>query len=186
MKENKLSIGFIVITITLIMGFIAPNEWYLLESKICGYTVKFPQMPKKSIQEVDSEIGKLKMEILMYDDALNGGKDDNKLYLVSYTEYPISKVNADNKQMLPGFYRKAIDGAVNNYHGKLLSEKAIELKGYSGREIVISFEEDKIIANMRLFLVKNKMYTLETMTEANKSSNLSINRFMNSFDLMNK
>jgi hypothetical protein len=67
----------------------------------------------------------------------------------------------------------------------MLSKKVVELKGYSGREIMIGFEDNTIIANMRLFLVKNKMYMVETMTESKNKSNQSISRFMNSFDLIN-
>lgn len=174
---------FLIIIIPTILSFNLSNTWYLLESKACGYKIEFPQKPTESPQVVDSELGKLKMNIFMYD-ASSNGKDENMMYMINYTEYPISRVNSDNKQQLATIYRNSIDAAVKNVNGKLLSEKSIVLKGFVGKEIKVDLKEDHAVINMRVYLVKNKMYMIQVFTDVKKDSNQSIIHFMNSFNLL--
>jgi hypothetical protein len=164
-------------------GFILSTKWYLFESKSCGYKIEFPQKPNESPQEVNSEIGKLKINMCMYG-VPEGVKDDNILYMVSYTEYPVSKVNSDNKQQLESVYKNSMNAAINNVHGKLISEKGVTLKNYVGKEIKVDLKEDKAVVKMQFYLVKNKMYMIQVFTEIKKDSNPSINQFINSFDLI--
>jgi len=166
------------------MSFIKPKTWYLLESEQYGYKIEFPKEPTENPQVVNSVIGELKMNIFMYD-ASKGSKDDNLVYMVNYTEYPDTLINSEKTDVLSDFFRNSIDGAVRNVHGKLLSEKEIKIGEYPGREINIDFKDGMAVIRMRLYLVKNKMYMLQTITETKKDFNKSITRFMDSFELIN-
>jgi hypothetical protein len=68
-------------------------------------------------------------------------------------------------------------------HGKLLSEKIIQINGFPGREARIDFRDGLAVITMRAYLVKNKMYILQTITETKKDFNKSIGKFMDSFKL---
>jgi hypothetical protein len=80
-------------------------------------------------------------------------------------------------------FRSAIDGAVESVKGKLLTEKNITLDKYQGREIKVDYDNGAAFIRMRLYIVKNKMYILQTITYAAKDNNASINEFLNSFQL---
>jgi len=181
MKTKKSLMGIMVL-LTLTMGFVKPGDWFLLKSK--AFQIEFPKEPNAETKVIDSEIGPLSMKIFMYD-ASKTGKDDNMVYGLIYTEYPDSLINSDFASQLPVFFRNAIDGSVKNVAGKLLSVTEIAINGFPGREIKIDFGNGMAIIKMRFYLVKNKMYIIQTITETGKISNKSIDRFMDSFKLVN-
>jgi hypothetical protein len=160
-------------------------QWQWSESKTFGYKIEFPQKPEESMQEVDSEIGKLTLNLKSYEVTEKSPADDNLMYLVNCTAFPDSIVNSSNTAKHDGFFRGTIDGAVKNISGKISSEKPISLKGgYPGREVQIDFNEGTAIIYMRLYLVNNKLFMLETITQKAKVPNTSISRFLNSFQLL--
>ncbi len=167
-----------------LMSFVKPEKWFLFVSDELGYQIEFPEQPVERSQIVNSEIGELTMNIFMVDASMNE-KDDNLVYMVNHSEYPDSLVHSDMKEFLPEFFRGAIDGAVGNVHGKLLSEKIIQLGKYPGREVRIDFKNGLAVICIRVYLVENSLYMLQTITETNKDFNKSIKQFMNSFELVN-
>ena len=58
-----------------------------------------------------------------------------------------------------------------------LQKKAME-------NVKIDFNGGRAFIQMRLYLVENKMYLLQTITEAEKDNNKSVGRFMDSFALI--
>ena len=169
-----------IILAILTLSFIHPDDWIVFESN--GYKMLFPKKPADQTQVVNTAIGKLKMGIHMYEVADNE-KEDNLVYGLIETEYPDSVINSDKKDLLDNFFKNSIDGAANNVHGKLLSVTEIQLDGYPGRSFRIDLKDQHAVMTMRAYLVKNKMYILQTITEAPKDFNKSINRFMDSFTL---
>ena len=124
------------------------------------------------------------MKIHMYD-ASSSPKEDNLIYGCIETEYPDSLIQASkDESYISGLFRGGIDGAVNNVQGKLLSESIISIQGYPGREIKVDFKDGLAIIRMRFYMVKNKMYILQTITLTGKDPNPSINQFFNSFRLL--
>lgn len=184
MKQRVLKYLGILLILVSLMSFIKPKKWFLLNSEQHNYTIEFPSEPTENNQVLNTEIGELKMNMYMLDTSENG-IDDNLTYMVINTEYPSELVNSDNTEDLEGYFRGAIDGAIANVHGKLLSEKIIQLDEYSGREVRVDFRDGLAIITMRAYLVKNKMYILQTITETKKDFNKSRSRFLDSFKLTN-
>jgi hypothetical protein len=177
----KILTPFLIIAI-LTMSFISSDEWYQCETK--NYKILFPKKPSESSQIDNSAIGELTLNLNIYEVSEND-TDDNLVYMVNETAYPETVINSDKKDLLDNFFRKSIDGAVNNVHGKLLSEKIMELNKFPGREIRIDFQNGLAVIKMRMFLIKNRMFMIETITDTKKDFNKSINKFMDSFQLIN-
>ncbi len=184
MKQNIKKLLASSLILFSLMSFVKPDGWYLFQSEQYGYKIEFPKEPTENPQVVNSEIGELKMNIFMYD-ASKVGKDDNLIYMINYTEYPDTSINSKRTEILDDFFRNSIDGAVKNVRGELLSEKIIKIGEYPGREIKIDFKDGMAVIRMRLYLVRNKMYLLQTITETKKDFNKSITKFMDSFELLN-
>jgi hypothetical protein len=176
------AVRIILIVGGLISFSFLTEKWYLFESKEFGFTILFPKKPTEQSQNVESAIGPLKLNLFLYEGA-NDPTDENYVYGVNYTEYPDSLfVNIDSTTM-SNFFRGSIDGMVGNVKGELLSEKTIELKGFPGREVKASLMNGTAIIKARLYLIRNKMYMIETITDTKKDSNQSIDKFFNSFQL---
>ena len=168
---------FLSVTIT---SFKATDDWYLLETK--SYKILFPKKPTASSQDVDSKSGKLTLNLNIYEVPKNES-DDNYVYMTNETTYPDSLINSDKKEILDDFFKKSIAGLLNNVQGKLLSEKVIERGKYPGREIRVDFQNGLAVIKMRMYLVKNTMFMIQTITDTQKQYNKSVDKFMNSFQL---
>jgi hypothetical protein len=165
------------------MSFVSDGAWKTMTYKKFNFKIDFPKKPKSKPSSVKSEVGKLKLNMYVYD-ASKDKESPNLVYLANYTEYPVGLIDSKNTEKLDGIFRSSIDGASKNVDGKIRSEKSISLKGFPGREVKISFQEGLAIITMRVYLVNNKMYLLETIAETAKDGNDMIAKFMNSFDLL--
>lgn len=181
--KKQTSIVAILLTTFLFLSFTKKDNWILFESVDYGFKVEFPKEPTPNPQTVNSEIGMLKMNIFMYD-ASKDKKDNNLVYMVNSTEYPDTLINSNKTEELDNFFRNSIDGAVNSVHGEILSERVITLNEFPGREARIDFQNGKAVITMRLYLVKNQLYIIQTITETKKDFNLSIKKFFDSFELL--
>jgi hypothetical protein len=178
MKKNALFLGVLFLALVTV-SFVNTDDWVLFEAPGCQ--IYFPKKPGDQSQTINSAIGELKLNIHMYvvpEDV----KDDNKLYGLIETEYPFDKINSDMKDKLDNIFRNSVDGAVKNVQGKLLTESIVQLNGFPGREVRIGVKSG--IIKMRSYLVKNRMYVIETVAETANDANKSSDRFMNSFKLM--
>jgi hypothetical protein len=159
---------------------LAQENWYLFENKNCS--ILFPKKVESSSKPINSDVGPLTLVITMYD-ASNDSLDENFVYGMFTTEYPDSIINSDKTEMLSKVYRGAIDGAVKNVNGVLLSEEEIILDEFKGREIKVNYNEGLAIIRMRCILVHNTMYMLQTICLSEKEPNASAQKFLNSFKL---
>jgi|GEM_PF-90957 len=177
----------VLITLLLLIplyGF-SQNEWYQLQIPEQGYSIEFPSQPKASNKTIPSEIGQLliKMQILDY------SKETNKstlLYLSNHTLYPKEYESFKDTANLPTFYKEAIHGAVTNVNGKLISEKDVFYEKYPGKEIKIDYGNGYAIITARMFLIGYDMYMIQTITETAKDNNAEMQKYFDSFKLIEK
>lgn len=176
---KTLRIPFVILVLgVMVLSFKPIDKWIRVETENCK--IYFPQKPMGQSEVVNTDKGDLKIHIFFYQASPNKN-DDNLAYILSETEYPDSVMNSQKKDKLEGFFKNSIDGVVQKFKGTLLSQVNTSLDGYPGKEIKLSIQDGKAIMNIRLFLVKNRMYVLQTITQSDKESNKSIAKFMDSF-----
>lgn len=155
------------------------TNWYTYDNG--EVVIEFPKEPEFSSQQVETAIGKINMNIASYDGSSNG--DANHAYVFISSVYPDSLINSSKKELLPEFFRKSIDGAVTNVNGKLLTEKEVVLDGFPGREVKVDYGNGLAVILMRMYLVKNRAYFIQTITETSKDGNEGVLRFHQSFNV---
>jgi hypothetical protein len=185
MKQKLTHLITASLMLVLLMSFVNKDKWYLLESKDYGFKIEFPVEPKYMSQTINSVIGDIEMHIYLFD-ASESEDEDNMVYMVSHNEYPEFATDFSDDDSLDAFFRNAIDGAVSNVNGELISEEEIQLGKYPGREVKVDFQNGMAYIRMRIYLVENELYMLQTITLAEKDDNESISRFMDSFELIEK
>ena len=168
-----------VFILVITLGFTVHSDWYLFETD--SFSIEFPQKPAENTQSIATAIGDLK--IVMWSSETKKTEDDNLVYSLMLSDYPDSLINSDKVELLDRFFRGSVDGAVNNITGKLLSEKKIELCGFPGREAWIEYANGKAVIKMKFYLVHNRMYILQTITEPGKEDNQNSLRFHDSFKI---
>lgn len=183
----KLRLMILVVAMTSIAATtIDINDWEIFRFERGLFQIEMPELPAFSSQQLMTDLGELKMSIFMHEGE--EGIDDNILYMISFTDYPADKVNAENmdKAALDEYYKGSVQGSVNNMSGVLIDEKTIELFGQEGREIKVDYLEGQAIMRMQILLVKNRMYAIQTIALADNDDNDDQKRFFNSFELLNE
>ncbi len=180
--KTKKSLMAIMVLVILTMGFVKPEDWFLLKSE--AFQIEFPQEPVATTEVIDSEFGSLKMKVFLHDGS-QPGTGDNLVYMAVSTEYPDSLISSWGVDEIPDFFKSVVNGMINNIGGKLLSESEIAMNGFPGKEVKIDFKDGLAIFKVRIYLVKNTMYLIQTVTETGEFPNKSVDRFLDSFKLVN-
>lgn len=155
-------------------------DWLIYPGK--GWSIYFPGKPEESQQNVSTAIGDQAMHIYMYT-APSPANEDNFVYGVIQSIFPDSLVNSAKTEMIEPLMRNSIDGAVKNVKGELLSESVIDLDGFPGRAVKVSFQQGAGFINLRIYLVRNTLYILQAICDKSKDNNASTKRFLDSFQL---
>jgi hypothetical protein len=156
------------------------QDWTPLETKV--FKISFPIKPIEDIQTVKTEIGDLRVKNYTYD-VPSFEPDPNIMYSVAETDYPDSLINSYKTELLDQFFEESIKSILNSVQGRLLVESNMSIDDFPGREIKIDFHNGLAIIKVRMFLVKNKMIMLQTITYSKNDLNNSVDKFMNSFSL---
>lgn len=167
----------------LFFNFSHLQEWYLLKAEEYGYQITFPTEPVLQQRVVDSEVGKLKLNMHLLDQT-KSDKINGQVYISGHTAYPEGTVHSDKKEILDDFFKGAIEGNVKNVNGSLMSEKVIEKDGFPGREIIISLMGDNVRIKARSYLVGNVMYTTQVLFFTKNNTNPKKDKFLDSFELL--
>lgn len=179
---------FLIMTlaVTAIAATNSTGDWELFRFDRGLFQIEMPDLPAFSSQELTTDIGDLQMSVFMHEGEV--GVDENLFYMISFTDYPADKINAETmtKAALAEHYQSSFQTTVKNMDGTLIEEKTIELFGHEGRDIKISYFDGQMMMRMQTLLVKNRMYALQTVATADKDDNDSQQRFFNSFELLSE
>ncbi len=157
------------------------DDWHTYISEEHKYKIDFPAEPTEQTQTIPSEIGPLNLAIIMHDASFSG--EDNLIYMVNYTQYPEGTIHSDMEAMHDQIFRGAVDGAVSNVGGKLISEEPIEVNSFPGRKVKVDFQDGANVITMKCFLVNDAMYIMQTICETSKDDNERMKQFFDSFVL---
>jgi hypothetical protein len=124
-----------------------PEGWISVVSKEGRFTAAMPAAPSEKKQQVKTATGQLGVVMLVAEGR------DSTVFVISYADYPEAELKGSVHKRLD----HARDGAVASARGTLRSEKAIDLKGHPGRDIVIE-KNGETAVRARIFLVKNRLY----------------------------
>lgn len=179
----KLTYSSLLLSLSLFANvlFAQTEDWVTIKSDEFGYIADFPQEPEPSQTATQSAVGELYLNMYMYDASKSGIPDDNLIYMCSATEYPGEAFEKKTESELDGIFDGAINGAVTNVNGRLLSQETIELQGIEGRAVKISIYEGQAFLYMRLFLRGNNLYILQVITTGENDGNSDIDAFFNSY-----
>jgi hypothetical protein len=179
MKKITRSVFFILFLLG-VCAFTKSYEWYLYESTTFKFKAEYPGKPTEKVKVLNTEQGELNLNMFEYV-SKKTETEPVLVYIISHIEYPVSNIHTNDKEQLKQFYKTEADKLVTKMQGKLMKETIINLDGFEGAEYRIEIKDGLEFIKLRLYLINNKLYMVETVTETKNETNKSINRFMNSF-----
>lgn len=105
---------------------------------------------------------------------------ENKLYLVSYTEYPEGTIHPDSTDLIKTLYQETIQSATKSVNGTLTYETDINHKGVNGKFWRIDYNKGKAVMKSRAFIIKNRFYIIQVATIKARSRNVEADKFLDS------
>lgn len=155
------------------------QNWEKYKAEDLEFVTYFPKTPERTLEKVATAVGELDMHIVMHSPQSD---DDNAVYSVTRSDYPKDQFkNADaeyNNKVLTAI----VNGTVSSLRGKTLFDENVKLNGYPGRNVKIKIQGGFIYLN--IFLIENTIYIVRVICLANKDKNPSIDRFLNSFEII--
>lgn len=143
-------------------------------------SIKFPGTLKEEQRIVDSEYGKLKLNIRTLEPQV---KNDNLVYISMETIYESTIVDQNNTYALNALYKKSIDRSLSSVNGELISIKDVFYKGKLGKEYSCYYKGGKAIMVYRFFYIDSRLFSFGVVTTPEKANNKAMNKFFNSFKI---
>lgn len=143
-----------------------------------SYSIEFPRQPKKETRVIDSEYGRLALDIQMLESKIF---EKNIIYISVETKYPEKVVDNSNLDELDAFYNKSIDASIASVNGDFVSAKNIDYDGYPGKEYRSYFSDKSALMVYRIYLIDNNYYQLGVITNPESDNNKDMLKFFDSF-----
>jgi hypothetical protein len=178
----KNPILILILLIVLQFSFRVSEKWIDFESSEYGFKIKFPQKPTLATKMIETEIGPMTMNTFYYEPT-NEEDDPNLLYAINVSKYQKGFLILDNEYQMKEFFKKSIQGYVNNLNGTLVQEEIIDFHGFPGCNFKLHFNNDTVIARVKIIVTKDSEYMLSIFTLKENESNKSIDRFLDSVEL---
>ena len=159
------------------------KKWKKVQGEEYGFSALMPGKVTVSSKIITAESGDLKMDIFSYTPKPT---NDNLIYMIVNMDYPKGNIHSDNKEKTESFFQNAIEGVVTKVKGEVLDQRDLQLNEYQGKELKINYNEGKYIIRLVIYLVENKLYMLQVISETKKADNVFSDKFMESFQLLEK
>lgn len=160
------------------------QTWVKYENSTFNYTIEFPENPTVETREIPSVLG-----LIVPAEVVSGyeysSPSRNNMFMLSCTEFPEVIVEENDSLGLGGIFDTMRERFLNRLKGELVFERDIIVAGFPTREFQIEFVNEGLEGinhiTYRVFMKDNLQFIFQTITEKAKDSQVSIDKFMNSF-----
>jgi hypothetical protein len=142
--------------------------------------IVFPEVPSEQTKTVDSEYGKLSLDIQILEPEV---RVDNMVYIAMEAKYPSGMFDPGDSGELNTFYKKAIDGSINLVNGELISISDVFYRDKPGKEYRCYFSGGQALMVYRYFFINDNFYSIGVITLPEKDKNNGMIKFFDSFGI---
>lgn len=155
------------------------NPWKEYKSLEGKFSVLTPGEFDKAVDSVQTPLGKLAYYILVYNNTQKNA--ENLFYMVTFCDYPPGTIHSDSTDLLKDFFAASIDQAASSVKGDLAYQADITQQGFPGKIWRINYLRDQAVIKTKAFMVRNRFYTIQTVTLKDMAINAASDRFFDSF-----
>ncbi len=169
---------FLLSSMLMGCGTVKEEVMKTFKSEEGRFSIDFPGEAKHEVQTAQTAVGNININLYLVE------KDDSA-YICGYNDYPEAVVkNSNTNDILVN----AANGAIQNINGKNEVIKDITLDKYPGKDIICEAEKEGITFKMhqKIYLVGNRLYQVNVSTNEEEKNKETINKFLDSFKLINQ
>lgn len=155
------------------------NPWKEYKSLEGKFSVLTPGEFDKAVDSVQTPLGKLAYHILVYNNTQKNA--ENLFYMITFCDYPTGTIHSDSTDLLKDFFAASIDQAASSVKGELAYQGDILQQGFPGKIWRINYLRDQAVIKTKAFMVRNRFYSIQTVTLKDMAINAASDRFFDSF-----
>jgi len=155
------------------------NPWKEYKSVEGKFQVLTPGDFDKAVDTVRTDLGKLAYHILVYNNQQKNA--ENLFYMITFCDYPPGTIHSDSTALLKDFFEASIDQAASSVKGEVVYQSDVSLQGYPGKVWRINYLRDQAVIKTKAFMVRNRFYSIQTVTLKDMAMNAASERFFDSF-----
>ena len=177
--RNRILLFFVVSLLGLSFTIV---DWEIFKSYDGKFQVLAPGEMIKKVNPIETEIGEMKYVTFLHQSENKNA--DNLVYMVSYCDYPENSIHSDSTELVNEFFETTVSTAVESVNGELQYSTEINIGNYPGRLWRINYNEGHALIKTKSFLVGRRYYSIQAITMKDRSMNLSMDKFLDSFSLL--
>ena len=155
------------------------NPWKEYKSLEGKFRVLVPGEFDKAVDSVQTPLGKLAHYILVYNNTQKNA--ENLFYMITFCDYPPGTIHSDSTELLKDFFAASVDQATSSVKGELAYQADIVQQGFPGKIWRINYLRDQAVIKTKAFMVRNRFYSIQTVTLKDMAINAASDRFFDSF-----
>lgn len=155
------------------------SPWKEYKSVEGKFQVLTPGDFDKAVDTVRTDLGKLAYHILVYNNQQKNA--ENLFYMITFCDYPPGTIHSDSTALLKDFFEASIDQAASSVKGDVMYQSDVSLQGYPGKVWRINYLRDQAVIKTKAFMVRNRFYSIQTVTLKDMAMNAASERFFDSF-----
>jgi hypothetical protein len=156
------------------------NEFKTIDGR---FYVMVPGIMEEKITKSKTAIGELEYHTFVCQ-IPESENSENLLYIVSYCDYPKGTIHSDSTEFLKEYFEATIDEATRSIRGQLLYAADCKIDDYPGKTWRIDYNNGKATMRTKSFMVKNRLFSLQTACRRVNNLNEDGDKFFDSFRLM--
>lgn len=153
-------------------GAMGPDGMY--RSTDGSFLAAFPKEPEHTVDFVDTEVGKVRMDMFVYNESAT------QSFMVSISEFPTKHVqNEGARQLLGHAYRGALN-TLKNY--SIYEDQDFELNSMPAKRLKVASDDWHVSAEM--FMVGNRLYQATILRDGALPAKEVEDAFLGKFHIM--
>jgi len=101
--------------------------------------------------------------------------------MITFCDYPPGTIHSDSTELLKDFFAASVDQATSSVKGELAYQADIVQQGFPGKIWRINYLRDQAVIKTKAFMVRNRFYSIQTVTLKDMAINAASDRFFDSF-----
>lgn len=167
-------------TLSLLLFNVLPNQWQVFKDFNGKFKVEIPcEKMEEKIQTIQTAVGSLEYHTFVC--TPTDADAENKVYIVSYVDYPIDILHPDSTDLKQQLLETSLESSVESLSGVLVYKDEVILKGEKGFFWRTDYNKGNAVMKTKSFIVKNRLYMVQVATQKARSRNLEADKYLNSF-----
>lgn len=164
-------------------GMLTQTAWEEYISLSGKFKILTPSSLVEQVDTIQTEVGDLAYHTFFHQTS-SKEETDNTIFMVSYCDYPEGIIFADSSGLVDTFFEETMQAAAESVDGEILYSTDIQKDDNPGKQWRIDYLDGEAIIRTKAFLVKNRYYSIQTISNKKQKSWGDNNQFFDSFELL--